>query len=96
MQAFTKLILSWKKFHATYDHSFTSFARGVNEGIDHYLIGNASLRYSFKNKISHIHIFFRVNNIWDTNYFVIERRPMPGIHYQVGINFNFYKKSKSQ
>ncbi len=96
VQASTTLILSWKNFHASYDHSFTSYARGVNEGVDGYLIGNASLRYSFKNKISHNHIFFRVNNIWDTNYFVIERRPMPGIYYQAGINFNFYKKSKSQ
>ena len=96
VQATTKFKLGWKNLNVAYDHSFTSYARGVNENVDSYLVANASLNYSFKNKKSRNDIFFRINNIWDTDYFVIERRPIPGIHYQAGINFNFYKKSKSQ
>ena len=96
VQATTKFRIGWKNLNLLYDHSFTSYSRGVNESVDSYLVANASLNYSFKNKKSRNDIFFRVNNIWDTDYYVIERRPLPGIHYQAGINFNFYKKSKSQ
>jgi len=81
----------FSNFNLSYWHQYVSSTRGANEKIDGYHVGNATLSYQLKwNKFSS-NVFFKVQNIWDAEYFVIERRLMPGRNYQLGININFYQ-----
>ena len=41
-----------------------------------------------------ISLFININNLWDVDYFLIERRPMPGRMIRLGINLK-YKKFKA-
>lgn len=94
-QAFSKLIVGWKNFRASYQHAYMASTLGLIGTIDPYFLGNFNLDYQLKKgKFSSI-FFLGVNNIWDTDYYIIERRPIPGRHYKLGIKLNFNHKSKS-
>ncbi len=77
---------------AAYDHHFLSSSLGINENIAAYNFGNLDINYVariFKEKVN---FFVNVNNIFGKNYFVVERRPMPGRYLELGfktsINLN--------
>jgi len=74
-----------------YQHLFFGKTTGANDEIPSYHIGNVQMGYKFiQNKTSGT-VFIALNNIYNQNYIVIERRPMPGINYQIGMNINFNK-----
>lgn len=83
--------LKLNAFQVRYQHLFFGKTKGANDEIPSYHIGNLQLSYNFfQNKTSGL-LFFALNNIYNQSYIVVERRPMPGINYQVGININFNK-----
>ncbi len=84
-QAFGKLDFDYKKFHFAYRHQFTGKSQGVNEAIDDYQTGSLRLQYDAGYKNYNGKFFLNINNLWDADYFVIERRPMPGRYWQVGV-----------
>ncbi len=90
-QAFGRANIIWKNFAVSYQHSFVGKSRGQYGEIDAYQIGNARFQYAIDRKKCKSIVFFNINNIWNTNFIVVERRPMPGTNYQIGINFNFLK-----
>jgi len=94
-QAFGRANLTWKNLRVSYQHSFTGKARGQFGELESYQVGNARLQYSVGWKKCKSIVFFNANNIWNTNYLIVERRPMPGTNYQIGINFTFQKTLKS-
>ncbi len=77
-QVFTKLELQRQPFYATYYHSFTSATLGINEDLKAYNLGNLQIRYALKTKNLQGHLAFNIQNIWNTNYYIVERRPMAG------------------
>lgn len=91
-QMFSKCSLSWKNFQMTYRHSFTGKTTGINEAISNYQTGD--FRIQFFQEINQIRgsFFLNINNIWDTDFFVIERRPMPGRYFQIGANIQLQSK----
>jgi iron complex outermembrane receptor protein len=91
-QTFGKFSLTWKKIQLAYRHSFTGKTSGVNEILTSYQTGDIRLQSSTKLGSSKGSIFFNVNNLWDTPYFVIERRPMAGRYFQIGLNIQFISK----
>ena len=90
--AFAKSSLAWKKLQIIYKHFYTSASRGVNESISAYQSADLRVQYGLERQKWKSTVFFDINNIWDANYFVVERRPMPGIHFQIGFHFIFSKK----
>ncbi|MCI4668684.1 MAG: TonB-dependent receptor [Bacteroidia bacterium] len=90
---------------ATLDWNMNSFSLGFRYNhvgqtggiliseIPAYHIGNLNGAYEFSSKSIEALAFFEVNNLWNQQYFVIERRPMPGINYQLGLKFTFTKKN---
>jgi iron complex outermembrane receptor protein len=90
-QAFGVFSFEWKSLYAAYQHTFTGRASGVNEAIDAFQVGNVRLQYSGGIKKYKGAVFLNIYNIWDADYLVMERRPMPGIHFQTGIHFAFGK-----
>lgn len=86
--------VDWNALYFSYQHSFTGKSAGVNDVLEAYHLGDVRLQYTQNhNKYKGI-IFLNINNIWDVDYLVIDRRPMPGIHFQAGIQINFTKKNK--
>ncbi len=67
-----------------------SYSHRVQSEVDTFLdplkgfnIGDLKLQTLYKD----VNLFFTVQNIWDSSYRVIVRRPMPGRNYNIGINF---------
>ena len=74
-----------------YQHQFFGKSNGANDEIPAYHIANIQCSYQFKYKQTSGLLFFNLNNIYNQRYVIVERRPMPGINYQIGININFNK-----
>jgi vitamin B12 transporter len=91
-QGFAKLSVGWKQWSLSYHHQFTGASQGINDELPAYHFANARLQYTIERDNYKGSLFFNINNIWDSEYLVIERRPMPGVHFQAGFNFLFYKK----
>lgn len=91
-QAFGRVNLDWKNIKISYQHTFIGKSRGQYGEIKSYQVANARVQYFANWKKCKSIVFFNINNIWNTNYIVIERRPMPGSNYQIGINFIFQKQ----
>lgn len=94
-QAIGSLSVEWRSLHFSYQHTYTGASDGINEPLSAYHVGNLRLQVrQTKNKLKGT-IFFNINNLWDAQYLVVERRPMPGIHFQTGFNITFSKKHKT-
>ncbi|MEM8887245.1 MAG: TonB-dependent receptor, partial [Bacteroidota bacterium] len=90
-QAQARISLGWRNLSLRYTHLYTGKTTGINENPPAFQLGNVHLQYLRNRKSGSYLIFFQINNLWDVDYQVIERRPMPGIHYQLGINFTLNK-----
>lgn len=91
-QGFSNLELSWQSLQLIYNHRFVGASQGINDPLAPFDIGQARLQYYLSAEKAESHIFLQINNIWDRTYLVVERRPMPGIHYQFGIKLSYYNK----
>jgi len=93
-QIFSDFSFEYGSLHFTYNHIFKGAVLGINEDVSPFQVGEINVKYGLGNKTSNSQIFFTINNVWNTNYRVIERRPMPGINYQFGINFLIKSKNR--
>lgn len=91
-QAFGSLHLNYKRLSFFYRQTFTGMVAGINADLESYTIADSKLQYTFSTKKLNAKLFLQINNIWDTNYRVIERRPMPGRYYDIGLFFSYKKQ----
>lgn len=95
-QAFASLSLHWGGLELQYRHTYTGRVSSLNSGeLAAYQLGDTGLYYQLPGKKWPVQSFFQVNNLWDTNYRVIERQAMPGRHFQVGLQLEFRKTHPS-
>ncbi len=80
---------SYHNVGLTFRHALTGESTGVNETIAAYQVSDLELKYSFTLANIKGGIRFSVLNVWDADYFIIERRPVPGRHYNIGITINY-------
>jgi len=59
-----------------------SSASGINENLDGYNLTNLSLGYKLRLKNIDQQFSLSIKNLFNTNYRIIERRPMPGRSFQ--------------
>ena len=90
--AYGTFSVALNKFYFAYQHTFTGSAKGINETLSSFHVGKFRVQYEGNLKELNGTLFFNINNIWDADYQVIERRPMPGIHFETGVNLKFNKK----
>lgn len=91
-RAFGKLSFRWKGLLAEYRHQHTGAVGGQNvDTLPGYQVGFISLAYSHAVSSWEGRLFFHANNLWNEQYRVIERRPMPGRHFQAGLELKFSK-----
>lgn len=83
---------SWKALTIQYRHTYTgSVSTEFEDQLDGYGIGNLLLQYQWQIRELSIDPFIEIDNIWDTDYRVLQYRPMPGRNFRTGIKFNFTK-----
>ncbi|MEM9990507.1 MAG: TonB-dependent receptor [Bacteroidota bacterium] len=91
--AFARLKFQYQNFEAIYHHQYTSTSEGINEDVAPFQLANFSLNYKHLSKRQHEwQIFFRLHNVWNTSYFTVERRAMPGRHFSMGIHWDYQRE----
>lgn len=93
-QAFSLLKINYKQVSMSYRHHFASESKGINEEVPAFQTADANISYRWSKSILSGSIDFRVQNIWDARYFIIERRIMPGRNFRLGINFTLKSNIK--
>ena len=91
-QAVANIKYAYRNFVVNYSHRYQSGVNTILDPLDGFHLGTCNVRYQMKN----VNVFLDINNIWDANYRVIERRPMPGRNFAIGVNFkleNIKKKN---
>jgi len=82
------LQLKTKNQSFKYSHVYFGKSTGINEEIESYHTAQLFVNHRFRFK-QVINIFLNINNIWNHQYVIIERRPMPGRIIKLGFQVNF-------
>lgn len=82
----------WKDIYLNYNHTYTGvryITTDESYGLKEYTLGNIQLLYA-KDVQGHIlQLTAQCNNVWNSEYVVVNARPMPGINWLVGLSFTF-------
>lgn len=87
--AFVRVSTGLGKFRAYYQQHWFGKANGINDNLAAYTIGAGGLSIGFQQLRLSGTLYFQLDNMWDTPYRVIERRPMPGRTFHTGVKFVF-------
>lgn len=82
--------INYKKLYINYNHTYTGLRYiTVDEsyGLRAYTLGNLQMMYNVKLGSNQLRFTAQANNIWDTQYQVVNARPMPGINWLLGVGF---------
>ena len=89
-QALAAVQLQWSLMDATYQHRYVGLVAGANVAeIEPYHLGFFTFAYQLSLRRGQTRVFAQVDNIWGADYRVVERRPMPGRSWQVGLRWNW-------
>ncbi len=87
--------LSYDRFSMFYqllfnDKVYTTESNHEDYVVDRFTVSNIGGNYDLiKKEKQNLSIGFKVNNILNNNYSVVQNRPMPGINYNLNINYKF-------
>jgi iron complex outermembrane receptor protein len=82
--------LSFKGYSFAYNHNFTGIRYTTSDNkneLPAYNTGNLSIGKRLHLKKQKLNFQFAIDNLWNTDYQVIENYPMPGRNYNLSINF---------
>ena len=86
--------IAYRNIRITYIHNYTGYRYTSRDNL-HYLpafnLGRLFLSWDFKFKKYPSKIFYKINNLYNTNYQLVINRPMPLINHEIGINFKINK-----
>lgn len=88
-QAFAKLDFRVSDFQFSYQHTYTGGITTIQDPLPGYSLAFISTQYNFKIKKLTTGLFLNVNNLFDKSYRAVERRPMPGRNFDLGIRLKF-------
>ncbi len=84
----------WKTLRLSYQHRWVGPVRSLNKmELPAYQLGYVQGDYLLRRKAFRANIFLRLDNLWDADYRILHRRPMPGRSCQIGIHL-FFKQTK--
>lgn len=90
-QVFGEVSIRKNGFQAVVFHRFTGAVTGLNEAVPYFSISSFRAQYAhFRGRWSGT-LFLHIENLWNADYKVIERRPMPGRYFRAGISTGFIK-----
>ena len=86
--------IAYRNIRITYIHNYTGYRYTSRDNL-YYLpafnLGRLFLSWDFKFKKYPSKIFYKINNLYNTNYQLVINRPMPLINHEIGINFKINK-----
>ncbi len=88
------LAYSWKGFKAEYIQRWIDGTTGINENLDPFTIGDVLLNKSVNLLNFKGNVFLNIFNVWNSQYRVVERRPMPGANFQLGLRTSIESNKK--
>jgi len=83
------LSLGKEKWTSKYSHAFTGMTRGVNETLPAFQAGNLSISYNSILGNTRYSLNLNIYNLYNNRYFIIERRPIAGRNYNIGITIKY-------
>jgi vitamin B12 transporter len=89
---YARLLLSYKKFTFSYIHQITGARYTSSDNtssIPAFQTADIMAKYFFRYRSATFSLFGAGRNIWNEQYEIIEWRPMPGRHFEIGINFYY-------
>ncbi len=88
-QAFASIDFSCKNWNLYYQHQYTGPVTTLSDPLEGYQVGNCQVQYNWRHKQWRGGLLLQINNCWNAQYRVIERRPMPGRHFQIGLRLGY-------
>ncbi|MCS6928371.1 MAG: TonB-dependent receptor [Saprospiraceae bacterium] len=88
-QAFAELSAQWRGFQFVLFHRYTDRVVGLNEPVPAFRVGSLRIQYNWRKNAWSIGAYAHLENAWNAEYLVVERRPMPGRHYRAGVQLGF-------
>ncbi|MBP6456909.1 MAG: TonB-dependent receptor, partial [Chitinophagaceae bacterium] len=88
---FAKIGVMCKNILLQYRQNYISFrytSADNTEFLNPYYLGNFYVSYLFESKKYQTNLFFQINNVWNTNYQVVQNYAMPLQNFSTGININ--------
>ncbi len=86
--------IAYRNIRITYIHNYTGYRYTSRDNL-YYLpafnLGRLFLSWDLKFKKYPTKIFYKINNLYNTNYQLVINRPMPLINNEIGINFKINK-----
>lgn len=82
--------LRFKGLALNYTHRFVDETQGANGAIPEFQIADLRLEINGTSEVFpklSASFFIEANNVYDSDYFIIDRRPMPGRNFMAGIQF---------
>ncbi len=80
-----------KKFRLDYSQQWIGSVSTFTEPLEGFMLGTFMSRYNSQIAEQPLEVFGRIENFWNASYRIIERRPMPGRHFRLGLLFQFSK-----
>jgi len=91
-KVFFNMSFNYRNIDLHFNHVFTGKRYTMSDNskfLPYYNLSMLSVSYSFKIKKFNIASFFKVDNLWDETYQIIQWRPMPGRNYRISLTFKF-------
>ena len=86
-QLFSTLKINYKATIFTFQHRFVGEVISLNNNIlPSYHLSDLTIGYQLKTNRWQHQLSLRINNLWDKDYRVLERRGMPGRHLSFNVN----------
>ena len=86
--------IAYRNIRITYIHNYTGYRYTSRDNL-YYLpafnLGRLFLSWDLKFKKYPTKIFYKINNLYNTNYQLVINRPMPLINNEIGISFKINK-----
>lgn len=87
------LAYGFRKFSADYQHLyngkiFTQSDNDPTQTVPWHVVSNLGLAYHSGTR-NQYHIGFRIRNLWNEKYQIVENRPMPGRNYNLSLTLKF-------
>ncbi len=86
-RVFGEILGQWRRLQLIIFYQYTGAVIGLNERVPAFNLTSVRAQYVWQGRTFQGGVFGQIENVWNTSYFVVERRPMPGRHFRVGSHF---------
>lgn len=82
-------------FGVRYYQNYTGGVLTLGQPLGGYSLAGIELNYEYGFPKHRINLHFRADNLWDVNYRVVERRPMPGRNFTLSLHYSFNRPNSN-